>query len=1196
MLATVVLISCDSGDGNSGTDSGTSDGGTTDSGTSDGGSNNGGTSGGGSNNGGTSGGGSNNGGTSGGETQAVAAESVSLDKTALTLGKGKSETLVATITPENTTNKSLTWKTSNAGVASVNNGTVTSVGTGKAIITVTTSNGKSTTCSVEVVEYSLGLEYLLSADESYYTLTGRGECTDTKIVIPDKYEGKPVKKIGEQAFYGDKKLVSVVMNSYITEIGVSSFAGCIYLGSVTIPASVEKISNYAFDSCSTLEAVYFSKNSSVSSIGSNVFANCVNLTSITIPNSVTSIGSYVFRDCAGLTSVSIGSAVTSIGYGAFDGCTNIQSATMPTIAISYIPKTNLKTVVINGESIGENAFKNMTGLTSVSIGNGVTSIGSGAFSGCTGLTRVYINDIASWCKISFDGYYSNPLCYAKKLYVNNKLVTDLVISDGVTSIGSYAFYGCTGLTSITIPNSVISIGDSAFENCSGIQSVSFESNSKLTKIGSGSFRNCSSLKSIAIPRSVTSIGSFSGCNSLESITLPFTGASVNASGYEAHFGYIFGGSWTNDPNTTSWDYYDSNTGCYYTYNIPNTLKTVIIDGATSIKAPAFQNCKGITSITISDSVTSIESGAFSGCSSLKSITLPFVGGSATATSASASTLFGYIFGTSSYTGGVITQQYYSSTKFSNYYIPASLKSVTITGGNILYGAFYNCTELTSVSIGNGVTSIGSEAFYRCTGLTGVYINDIASWCKISFYNYLSNPLYYAEKLYVNNKLVTDLVIPDGVTSIGGYAFRGCTGLTSIEIPNSVTSIGSQAFDGCTGLTSVSIGNGVTSIGSYAFYKCTGLTSIEIPNSVTRIGSYAFDGCTGLTSIIIPNSVTSIGEDAFENCTGLTRVYINDIASWCKISFYNYLSNPLYYAEKLYVNNKLVTDLVIPDGVTSIGSYAFYKCTGLTSVSIGNGVTSIGSYAFYKCTGLTSVSIGNGVTSIGLYAFYGCTGLTSIEIPNSVTSIDQEVFSGCTGLTSIAIPNSVTSIGRAAFYKCTGLTSVSIGNGVTNIDDSAFQNCTGLESITVASGNPKYCAKGNCLIEISSGKLELGCKNSVIPDDGSVTSIGGYAFYGCTGLTSIEIPNSVTSIRGYAFYGCTGLTSIEIPNSVTWIGAHAFSGCTGLKSVTFENKSGWCYSSFLSATSGNISSSAINNTSTAAKYLTNDYCYYDWKRS
>ena len=307
-------------------------------------------------------------------------------------------------------------------------------------------------------------------------------------------------------------------------------------------------------------------------------------------------------------------------------------------------------------------------------------------------------------------------------------------------------------------------------------------------------------------------------------------------------------------------------------------------------------------------------------------------------------------------------------------------------------AFYNCSGLTSVVIPNSVTSIGDSAFCSCRGLTSVHIDDIAAWCNIEFNGSLANPLYYAKNLYLNGEKVTELVIPNSVTSIGEYAFYNCSGLTSVEIPNSVTSIGEAAFRDCSGLTSLVIGNGVTSIGKYAFFNCSGLTSVEIPNSVTSIGEHAFRTCSGLTSVVIGNgvtrieenaTVTSIGSCAFMGCTNLASVHISDIAAWCKITFDGSKSNPLHCAHHLYKDGNEITNLEIPEGVTVISESAFTDCENLTSVTIPEGVTSIGESAFTGCSALTTVTLPKGVKKMP-YAFFNCTGITTINIPAKKT--------------------------------------------------------------------------------------------------------------------------------------------------------------------------------------------------------------------
>ena len=363
---------------------------------------------------------------------------------------------------------------------------------------------------------------------------------------------------------------------------------------------------------------------------------------------------------------------------------------------------------------------------------------------------------------------------------------------------------------------------------------------------------------------------------------------------------------------------------------------------TAIDVYAFSGCTGLTSIDIPNSVTEIGGWAFSGCSGLTSITIP--------------------------------------------------NSVTTINGL----TFSGCTGLTSIDIPNSVTSIGPSAFQDCSGLTSIVMPKYLT--KIS------------ESTFYGCTSLTSIDIPNSVTEIGINAFYGCTGLTSIDIPNSVTSLGYGVFYNCTGLTSIvvesgnpkydsrnncnaiietasntliygckntAIPNSVTAIGNYAFDNFSGLTSIDIPNSVTSIGEGAFWGCSGLTSITIPNSVTFIGDGAFHDCTGLTSVNIHDLDAWCKIDFNNFYSNPLYYAQHLFIDGEETTDLVIPESVTSIGGYAFYGCTGLTSIDIPNSMTSIGKEAFSCCSGLTSVTIPNSVTSVGGKAFYNCSGLTDV---------------------------------------------------------------------------------------------------------------------------------------------------------------------------------------------------------------------------
>ena len=415
-----------------------------------------------------------------------------------------------------------------------------------------------------------------------------------------------------------------------------------------------------------------------------------------------------------------------------------------------------------------------------------------------------------------------------------------------------------------------------------------------------------------------------------------------------------------------------------------------------------------------------------------------------------------------------------------------------------------------------VTSIGYEAFYDC-------------------YN------------------VTSVSIPNSVTIIEDEAFYGCSGLTSLIIPNSVTTICHDAFKRCSGLTSVVIGDNVKFIPQGAFYGCGSLTSLTIPNCVTSIGMSAFYGCYSMNSVTIGNGVSLIDFDAFFGCTGLTSVHISDLASWCNIDFiYNldnmpadYYSNtnPLQYAHHLYLNGEEIKHLIIPDNVTSIADAAFSGCSSLTSVTIPNSVTSIGRLAFQGCDALISIVVPNSVTSIGDNAFEGCSCLDSITIPDSVITIGNSSFKDCNSLNSVTFGNNLTEIGHYAFSGCSSLTSVIIPNSLLSIGGSAFEDCKKLTSVTI----------GNSLTSIGSYAFSECRSLNSINFPNSLTSIGNNSFWYCTKLSSITIPNSVTVIGDFAFYGCTGLKSIVslIENPFEIVGKSKKYGLGTFSNTTFN---------------------------------------------
>lgn len=657
--------------------------------------------------------------------------------------------------------------------------------------------------------------------------------------------------------------------------------------------------------------------------------------------------------------------------------------------------------VLPVKAIAPMAFRNCSALTSVTIPASITAIGEHAFAGCTTLDSVDISDLGRWCCIDFSSETANPCHRAHRLFVKGTEIVELQIPDSVTEINSYAFSGCSSITSANIPSTVTGIGASLFSDCSSLTSITVDRSNPVydsrdscnaiiktetgiliagcqntvvpqgvTAIGGWAFTRCTGLTSIRLPDSVTQIGfeAFYGCTSLMGVNIP---ASVTHIGYQAFYGcsslrsiHIPGK--VRGIGTSAFEYCPSLTAMSVSpdnqrFDSRNDCNAIIeTDGNTLIA--------GCRNTVIPSTVSEIGDYAFSGCSTLTGMEIP-IGVS--------------VVGDFAFRGC------------------SALRSVALPVGLISIGSssFFECSALNHVDIPSTVETIGSFAFERCPAILGITVAD-------------GNPVY-------DSRDSCNAIIE----TASGTLIAGCMKTT---IPETVVKIGDNAFSGCFMLTKVFLPKSVEAIGNYAFTDCSSLSSINMPPRVTFIGESAFSGCSALTVLDIPNSVTAIGQGAFVGCSSLESIRL-------------------------------------PKSVTSVGDYEFYRCTLLKEINIPHTVTTIGKSAFRGCLSLTSVNIPKSVTAIGTAAFSECPSVTSMTVSGGNPNYDSR--GGCNAIIETAtgtliagcrnsvIPADVTAIGTVAFDGCVFLDGITIPPSVTIIGHKAFNNCPALKDVVCRIVDP-----------------------------------------------------------------------------------------------------------------------------------------------
>ena len=971
---------------------------------------------------------------------------------------------------------------------------------------------------------------------------------------------------------------------------------------IVIPAqidgkSVTRIGNNAFEKSSAKEIVI---PDSVTEIGSQAFSGCGKLTGVSIPNSVTTIRDRAFFDCNSLASITIPDSVTDIELQAFCNCTSLKEVTIPA-SVTYI---------------GDEAF--------------------GYYSDIDGSEIKKVDGFKiNYAKNTYGHYYAT-----KNGFSDEDCIITNELSDGTLEISNYAGNSAT----YEIPGEidgkkVVRIGDSAFIDCTELTSVTIPDG--VTDICWRAFYNCVSLKSVTIPESVINIDNYAFGYYYDSDsfgTKKIDGFKINYVKNTYGHMYALKNGFTDeaclltnelgDGTLEITKYVGNSATCvipseidgkkvtqigYNAFSSRTELTSITIpDGVTIIGNSAFSDCTSLETVTIPNSVTQIYTRAFYDCTSLKEVTIP---ASVTDIGDEA---FGYYYdrdswkekkvdgfkinyvnntrghwyaikngftdgtcfvvnelddGTAEITGYagnsatcVIPDEIHGKkvTRIGNsaFKDRTELTSVTIPDGvtYIVDCAFFGCTSLETVTIPNSVTDIYSRAFYNCTSLKEVTIpasvTDIGdeafgyyryedTWesKKVDGFkiNYVKNTYghYYAtENGFSDEACLLTNELNDGTLEISKYVGNSATSATYV-IPGEingkkVTQIGDSAFTVCTSLTSVTIPDGVTSIDEAAFWGCTSLTSVTIPDSVTSIKSKAFFNCTSLKSVTIPASVTNINIGDY--ALGYYEIYNTDSCEWemYKVDGFkiNYVKNTyghMYAFKNGFTDEACLLANELDDGTLEITKYAGNSATYVIPGEInGKKVTEIGDSTFKGCTELTSITIPDGVIGIGNNAFSGCTSLETVTIPASVTYVGNSAFYGCTSLKSVTVPESVTYIGGYAFAECYSLKYADIPANVTGIGTSPFYNCRSLENINTDEANKWYTTVDGVLYDKDKTELinyPAGKKDSsyVIPE--GIRTIREKAFYGCLNLCELTIPDSVTEIESGAFE-CSSLISDE----------------------------------------------------------------------
>ena len=838
----------------------------------------------------------------------------------------------------------------------------------------------------------------------------------------------------------------------------------------------------------------------------------------TIANDEVTISGYTGTDAEVLIPEEIESfPVTAVAVDAFKNNTVMETVVIPacveTIGSSAFEGSSVKFVTVFGGTVGDNAFKSCLSLQLMALGDGVTNVSSTAFLGCSSLTSITVTqDNAVYSHI--DGVLFNDAATALLCYPAAKSNVVYFVPDTVAEIAADAFYGTRFLSNIVIKGNVTTISGSNLGRTAGEPPVNI---SGFVVFG----YTDTAAKTYADTYGITFYNLGSASSSGFTYTVSNNCATIT--GYTASYSYVIIPAVIEGYPVTAIAAQAFNGKKYIgAVYIPDSVTTIgksafsacaelsnvrLSKGLVKLGGDAFTNCDKITEIEIPKSLTTIDTNTsilwfeapFEDCNGLKTVT--FESGATKVTS--------FLFARCPGIERVVIPDTVTVIEDYAFYEAINLRSITFSQNltSIGKGAFCNCAELCNVTLPKGLVTMGTDAFKNCDKITEIEIPkslESITGCDSSGNG---GPFQYCDGL----KTVT---FESGATRVANNLFKNCEELENIVLPDTVTEIGGYAFGSINNLKSITLSQNLTWIGQGAFSGCTSLESIDIPDSVTTIGKSAFSACAELSNVRLSKGLVKLGGDAFTNCDKITEIEIPKSLTTIDTN-----TSILWFEAPFEDCNGLKT-VTFESGATKVTSFLFARCPGIERVVIPDTVTVIEDMAFYEAINLRSITFSQSLTSIGESTFTGCASLESIDIPDSVTIIGKYAFSACSSLTSATLSNTLLYLPDQIFYNCISLTSVDLPLNLTLIGSSAFYNCSALTAIT-------------------------------LPE--KITVINGSVFYNCDGLTEIVIPEGVTDIYSSAFYDCDSLTDLVLPSSLNKIWSSAFRYCDLLKNITFGNK-------------------------------------------